>query len=80
MRVLFIVTSFQRDEKDVITPWMLETVSRLKEKGVEPVVYVCSWRGLQDHTVRGIPVRRFRYFWRRLELLSHEDTVPDQIR
>ncbi|HUU29853.1 MAG TPA: glycosyltransferase family 4 protein [archaeon] len=80
MKVLFIVTSFQRDEKDVITPWMLETMNRLRAKGVEVVVYVCAYRGLGDHRIHGIQVRRFRYFWRRLELLSHDDTVPDQIR
>ncbi|MBN2288493.1 MAG: glycosyltransferase family 4 protein [Candidatus Glassbacteria bacterium] len=80
MKVLFIVTSFPRSEDDVITPWMLETISRLRARGVETTVYVSSYRGLADHQVHGIPVRRFRYFFRRWERLSHELTVPDQIR
>ena len=80
MKVLFIVTSFPRSEDDVITPWMLETISRLRAGGVQVTVYVSSYRGLTDHEIHGIPVRRFRYFFRRWELLSHEQTVPDQIR
>ena len=80
MKVLFIVTSFPRSEEDVITPWMLETISRLRAGGVQVTVYVSSYRGLTDHEIHGIPVRRFRYFFRRWELLSHEQTVPDQIR
>jgi len=80
MKVLFIVTSFQRSEDDVITPWMVETISRLRDKGVEVTVYVSSYRGLGDQEIHGIPVRRFRYFFRRWERLSHEQTVPDQIK
>lgn len=80
MKVLFIVTSFPRREDDVITPWMLETISRLRAVGVQATVYVSSYRGLTDHEIHGIPVRRFRYFFRRWERLSHEQTVPDQIR
>ena len=80
MKVLFIVTSFPRREDDVITPWMLETITRLRAGGVQVTVYVSSYRGLTDHEIHGIPVRRFRYFFRRWERLSHEQTVPDQIR
>ncbi|MEA2062253.1 MAG: glycosyltransferase family 4 protein [Gemmatimonadota bacterium] len=80
MRVLFIVTSFQRSEDEVVTPWMLETISRLRARGVEVTVYVSSYKGLADQVIKGIPVRRFRYFFKPWERLSHEQTVPDQIR
>jgi glycosyltransferase involved in cell wall biosynthesis len=80
MKVLYIVTGFPRNEQDVITPWMIESIERLRRKGVEVTVYVCSYRGLGDQTVHGIPVRRFRYCPRRWEVLSHDDTVPEQIR
>ena len=30
MKVLYIVTAYPRDEKDVITPWMGETIDRLR--------------------------------------------------
>ena len=80
MKVLFIVTSFIRDEKDVINPWMIETIEQLKSRGVEVTVYTSAWRGLRDHEVRGIPVRRFHYLPARLEILSHDRTIPDQIK
>jgi glycosyltransferase involved in cell wall biosynthesis len=80
MKVLFIVTSFQRDESDVINPWMIETIQQLKLRGVEVTVYTSAWRGLGDHEVGGILVRRFHYCPRALEILSHERTIPDQIK
>jgi glycosyltransferase involved in cell wall biosynthesis len=80
MKVLYIVTSFPRDEKDVITPWMIETIERLRARGIEVVVYSCSCRGTVDHELGGIPVRRFRYFFKSLELLSHDNSIPEQIR
>jgi len=80
MKVLHIVTAFQRDESDVITPWMVETLKRFRAKGIEVTVYTSSSRGLGDHEVGGIPVKRFRYFWRRWEVLSHDGSVPEQIK
>jgi len=80
MKVLFIVTSFQRDENDVINPWMIETIQQLKSRGVEVTVYTSAWRGLGDHEVGGILVRRFHYCPRALEILSHKRTIPDQIK
>jgi len=80
MKVLFILTLFPRHEKEIFNPWMIETIKRLRERGVEVTVYVPSYRGLGDHLYQGIPVKRFRYFFRRWEILSHDETVPDQIR
>jgi len=80
VKVLFIVTSFPRAEDDIITPWMVENIQRLREKGVEVTVYTCSSRGLGDQVVHGVQVRRFRYCLRRWELLSHDETIPEQIR
>ena len=80
MKVLYIVTSFQRDEKDVINPWMIETIRQLGSRGVEVSVYTSAWRGLGDHDLGGIAVKRFHYCPKALEILSHERTIPDQIR
>jgi len=80
MNVLYIATLFPRNDRDVLNPWMIETVLRLKARGVDVTVYVPSWRGLGDHDYKGIPVRRFRYFPKRWEILSHDETVPDQLR
>jgi len=80
MKVLYIVTLFPRHEKELFNPWMIETIKRLKERRIEVTVYVPAYRGLGDHHYQGIPVRRFRYFFRRWEILSHDETVPDQIK
>ena len=80
MKVLYIVTLFARSDDDVINPWMVETIQRLREKGLDVDVYAPSYRGLKDHGYRGIAVKRFRYCIKSLERLSHERTVPDRIK
>lgn len=80
MKVLYIVTSYQRDPLDVINPWMGETIRQLKKRGIEVTVYTSSWKGLGDHLVDGVQVRRFRYCPKFLEILSHTRTIPDQVR
>ena len=80
MRVLYIVTLFARNDDDVINPWMVETIQRLRGKGLDVDVYAPSYRGLKDHDYRGIAVKRFRYCIKILERLSHERTVPDRIK
>jgi glycosyltransferase involved in cell wall biosynthesis len=79
VRVLFIATAFPRHEGDVITPWMTETLVRLRARGVDAQVLAPAYRGLGDHEIRGIPVHRFRYAPRRWETLSHDQTVPDRL-
>lgn len=80
MKVLYIVTAFPREETDVITPWMVETVHRLRSRGIEVEILAPSYRGLKDQVVHGIPVHRFRYAPRRWESLTHDQTAPDRIR
>ncbi len=80
MNVLYIVTSYKRNSSDVINPWMVETISQLRQRGVEVDVYTSAWHGQRDHEVEGTTVRRFRYLPRKLEMLSHDSTIPDQIK
>lgn len=80
MKVLFIVTAYARVAGDVITPWLVETIRRLRERGVEVEVLAPSYRGLGDQVVEGVRVHRFRYAPRRLETLTHDQTAPDRIR
>lgn len=79
MRVLYIVTAYKRDEKDIITPWMTETILQLKKRGVDVEVFAPSYKGMGDHLVDGVTVRRFRYFLSRWENLTHEQTAPDRL-
>jgi len=80
VRVLYVVTAFPRHPGDVITPWLSETISRLRAAGVEVEVLAPSYRGLGSQVVDGTRVHRFRYAPARLETLTHDQTAPDRIR
>src|SRR5437660_6847759 len=80
MRILHLVTAFPRAPDDVIVPWLVELLKRLQVAGHEVVVFASSCRGAPDQVMNGIPVRRFRYFPRRWERLTHEEAAPDRMR
>ncbi len=80
MRVVHVATAFPRDEEDVITPWLVELIRRLRGRGHEAEVLAPAYRGGASHRVHGIPVRRFRYAPAAWETLTHEDTAPDRVR
>src|SRR5574341_68182 len=79
MKVLHIVSAFPRFEGDVITPWLIETLKRLKGQGVNITVLAPSYKGLSNQMIYGIPVIRFRYFFKKWENLTHEETAPDRV-
>jgi glycosyltransferase involved in cell wall biosynthesis len=80
VKVLFIVTAYPRSEAEVITPWLLETIQRLRARGTEVEVLAPSYRGLEDQVIGGTRVHRFRYAPRVWETLTHDQTAPDRIR
>lgn len=80
MKVLYLVSAYARDPSDVITPWMVETIRRLRPLGVEVEVLAPAYRGLRTQTVDGVRVHRFRYAPRPWETLTHDQTAPDRIR
>jgi glycosyltransferase involved in cell wall biosynthesis len=80
VRVLYVVTAFPRHPGDVITPWLSETIARLRDVDVDVEVLAPSYRGLGSQTVDGTRVHRFRYAPARLETLTHDQTAPDRIR
>jgi glycosyltransferase involved in cell wall biosynthesis len=80
VRVLHITTAFPREPGDVITPWLVELLKRLRAEGVDAEVLTSSYKGAPDQVFDGIPVYRFRYFLRRWENLTHEETAPDRMR
>jgi glycosyltransferase involved in cell wall biosynthesis len=80
VKVLYIVTAYDRQPDDGITPWLVETLQRLQRRGIEPEVLAPSYQGLGSERVAGIMVHRFRYAPRRLEDLTHDQTAPDRIR
>jgi glycosyltransferase involved in cell wall biosynthesis len=80
VKVLYLVTAYPRDPRDVITPWLVQTIHRLRDQGVEVEVLAPAYRGLRDHTVDGVRVHRFRYAPAAWETLTHDQTAPDRIR
>ena len=80
MKVLYLVTNFVRWEGDVHSPWFLELIPLLRERGVEVEVLAPSYQGLKDQVVYDIPVYRFRYFFSPWETLTHLEGAPNKIR
>lgn len=80
MKILYITTAYQRSESDVITPWLVETITRLRSVGHDVRVFTSSYRGLGNQTVAGVPVYRFRYFLKRWEDLTHDEMAMDRIK
>ncbi|NPV13801.1 glycosyltransferase family 4 protein [candidate division WOR-3 bacterium] len=80
MKVLYITTAYPRSESDVITPWLVETVQRLQNNGVQVTVFTSSYKGLGNQTIFGTRVIRFRYFFARWENLTHDETAIDRVR
>lgn len=80
MRILYIVSAYSRSDGDVITPWLNETIRRLRGRGVDVEVLAPSYRGLGDQEIDGVRVHRFRYAPARLEDLTHDQTAPDRVR
>jgi glycosyltransferase involved in cell wall biosynthesis len=80
MRVLHIVTAFPRNDRDVITPWLVEMLRRLQQRGHEIEVLTSAYKGGGGDQYAGIPVHRFRYFFRPWENLTHEEAAPERMR
>lgn len=80
MKVLYIVSAYPRWPGDVITPWLVETIRRLRGRGVEVEVLAPAYRGQADQTIDGVRVHRFRYGPAAWETLTHDQTAPDRVR
>lgn len=80
MKVLYIATAFPRFEGDIITPWLVEVIRRLKAKGLDVEVYTSSYKGLRDQELYGIEIHRFRYFFKQWETLTHDETAVDRVK
>lgn len=79
-RVIHVVTAFPRHPEDPITPWLVELVRRQRGAGLDASVLAPAYRGGPDDSGLPVPVQRFRYAPRALEVLTHDETVPDRLR
>lgn len=78
IKVLFVATAYPRFKGDVITPWMVQLIQRLRDSGIEVSVFTSSYMGLGNQVQDGVPVYRFRYFFRKYERLTHDQTAVDR--
>ena len=80
MRILHVVTAFPRSTDDVIVPWLVELLKRLRMAGHEVEVLTSAYRGGGNREFAGIPIHRFRYFPAPWEDLTHDEATPDRMR
>ncbi len=80
LRVLFLTTTYARDEDDYQAPWLRQLIRRLADRGISVTVLAPGFRGLGAHRVDGVPVHRFRYAPARWETLTQESGAPNKLR
>lgn len=80
VKILYVVTAYDRFVGDGITPWLVETIRRLADRGVAVEVLAPSYRGLEGGVVGDVRVHRFRYALSSWETLTHDQTAPDRVR
>jgi glycosyltransferase involved in cell wall biosynthesis len=80
MKICYIVSTFPRFDGDPEVPWLLETVLRLRNKGVNIEIFAPSYQGIKSHSISEIPVHRFRYFFKRWEFLTHNEGATNKIQ
>lgn len=80
MKVLFVTTAYPRFKGDVITPWLVELITKLRKEGIDVSVFTSAYRGQSSHVLDGVRVYRFRYCLKRYERLTHEETAVDRIK
>lgn len=81
MKVLFLTHAFPREVEDLAGSFILRLALALAGEGVAVTVLAPHAPGLREReTLRGIPVRRFRYAPERYETLAYAGTMAEQVR
>jgi glycosyltransferase involved in cell wall biosynthesis len=80
MKICVMTSTYALSEQDCNVPFLVQSVRRLKARGHEVYVFAPSYEGCPNQVVHGVPVRRFRYFFRRWENLTHKQGAPNRIR
>jgi phosphatidyl-myo-inositol dimannoside synthase len=61
LRIAVLGSTYPRSADDHEVPWLRESVKRLAARGHKVTVIAPAYRGLKDHEIDGVQVRRFRY-------------------
>lgn len=80
MKVCLMTSVYALSESDRNGSFLVESTRYLKERGHEVKVFAPSYEGLADHHIEGVPVHRFRYFFKKFENLTHGQGAPNRIR
>ncbi len=81
MNVLFLTHAFPRNADDAAGSFILRLAVALRDERVAVTVVAPHARGLaRRDTLRGVPVRRFRYAPERYETLAYAGTMAEQVR
>jgi hypothetical protein len=60
-----MTSCYALDEQDRHASFLVEGNAHLKRRGIEVSVFAPSYEGHPNHVVHGVPVHRFRYFFKR---------------
>jgi len=80
IRVGIVTSTYAREDQDCQVPWMRELNARLKPDVEHLVVMAPSYKGLKEHKIDGVKVKRFRYAPESLETLTHDEGAPNKVR
>ncbi len=78
--VLVISTAFPRNEKDVITPWLVKLMEYLEARGFRFTVFTSSYKGIKQKKFKEFNIYRFRYAPKNLEFLTHDTGVYEKLK
>jgi len=78
MKIFSITTAFPRSKSDVLIPWIIKLIHLLKKKEINTEIFTSTYRGMKSGSYEEIEVTRFRYFFKGLEKLSHDMSIPEK--
>lgn len=79
MKILVVGSVYPRFNEDAEVPWLRRSLQGLKNLGHQIKVLAPAYKGLKDHKIDNIEVKRFRYAPKHLEILTHDEGAPTKI-
>ena len=80
MKVLFISSVYPRWDGDPSASFLVESIRHLRQANCDVTVLAPSYRGIPQQEAGGVRVRRFRYFFKKWENLTHEEGAPTRVK
>jgi glycosyltransferase involved in cell wall biosynthesis len=80
MRVGVLTSVYALSPSDRNGSFLVEAHHHLQRAGVQLEVLAPSYEGRRSHVIDGVEVRRFRYFPKRFEHLTHMQGAPTRLR